>query len=60
MKTLVFVIVMTLVMIRYEFSQRTTLGKTCYAAGLSIALIPLPGTFLLVWPLIFVSGFFKK
>lgn len=60
MRTLVFVIVMTLVMIRYEFSERTTLGKACYAAGLAIGLVPVPGTFLFVWPLIKISGFFKK
>ena len=60
MKTLVFVVVITIALIKYEFSQRTTLGKTCYAAGLAIGLVPVPGTFLLVWPLIKISGFFKK
>lgn len=60
MKTLVFIVIMVMALVRYEFSHRTTLGKVCYAAGLSVALVPLPGTFILVWPLIFVSGFFKK
>ena len=60
MKTLVFIVIMFIAFTKYEFSQRTTAGKTCYAAGLAIALIPVPGTFLLVWPLIKISGFFKK
>ena len=60
MKTIMFIMIMTIAMIRYELSHRTTMGKTCYAAGLAVGLVPLPGTFLLVWPLIFISGFFKK
>ena len=60
MKTLVFIMIMTIALVKYEFSRRTTMGKTIYATGLAIALVPLPGTFMLVWPLIFVSGFFKK
>ena len=60
MKTLVFVIVMIVALVKYEFSHRTAMGKTCYAAGLAIMLVPVPGTFLLVWPLIKISGFFKK
>ena len=60
MRTIVFVIVMIVASVKYEFSQRTAMGKTCYAAGLAIGLVPLPGTFVLVWPLIKISGFFKK
>lgn len=60
MRTLVFVVIVAIALIKYEFSQRSALGKACYAAGLSIALVPLPGTFMLVWPLIKISGFFKK
>lgn len=60
MKTITFIIIMTIAMIKYEFSRRTAVGKACYAAGLSIGLVPLPGTFILVWPLIKISGFFKK
>lgn len=60
MKTVVFIMIMTIAFVKYELSRRTAVGKTCYAAGLAIGLVPLPGTFMLVWPLIFISGFFKK
>ena len=60
MKTLVFIVIMFIAFIKYEFSHRTTLGKICYATGLAVGLVPLPGTFILVWPLIKISGFFKK
>ena len=60
MKTLVFIAIMFVAISKYEFSRRTAAGKFCYAAGLAMTIMPIPGTFLLAWPLIFVSGFFKK
>ena len=60
MRTIVFIMIMIFAMVKYELSRRTAAGKACYAAGLAIGLVPVPGTFLFVWPLIFVSGFFKK
>ncbi len=60
MFTIMFIMIMVIAMIKYELSRRTAAGKFCYTAGLAIGLVPLPGTLVLVWPLIFISGFFKK
>ena len=60
MKSLVFVVIMFIAFTKYEISRRTAVGKTCYITGLAIGLVPLPGTFIFVWPLIKISGFFKK
>ena len=60
MRTILFIMIMTIAFTKYELSHRTAVGKTCYITGLAIGLVPLPGTFLFMWPLIKISGFFKK